>query len=70
MPLDYVVPHDLLAGACPRIRRESRERQLPARGHVPGRFLCTHHGIVLRDEEMAKCEARGGSPCWYQAPAG
>jgi hypothetical protein len=68
MPLDYVVPRDLPAVACHRIRRECRERRLPARGHVLGRFLCTHHGLVLPDKTMAKCEALGGRPCWYQPP--
>jgi hypothetical protein len=68
MSLDYVVPSNLPAAACHRLRRESLERRLPARGRAPGRFLCTHHGLVLPDKTMAKCEARGGSPCWYQPP--
>jgi len=68
MSLDYVVPSNLPAAACHRMRREYRERRLPARGRVFGRFLCTHHGLVLPDKTMAKCEARGGSPCWYQPP--
>jgi hypothetical protein len=68
MSLNYVVPPDLPSGACHRIRRELPKRRLPAHGSVLGRFLCTHHGLVLGDKAMAGCAARGGSSCWYQPP--